>query len=979
MDQSAASRSRRALVHWGVALAGVLFLATAVTAQTGTIAGVVRDTTGAVLPGVTVEASSPALIEKVRTATTTEEGQYRIIDLRPGSYVVTFTLTGFSVVRREGIELSGGVTVTVSVDLQVGSLEETLTVSGQAPLVDVQNSSQTRAVSREILNEIPSGRQFGNYAVLIPGVVSNQQDVGGNESGRSGAANPNMSVHGSVAAEMPLMIEGMRYSNIFGVGGASSGPYFVNNGMVQEISIDTSGANADAEVPGVRANVIFKQGGNLFSGMVFGSFSNDALQADNVDDSLRALGAPTSVIDKRIWDFNVGFGGPIRQDRMWFYASFRHYGLHEIPPGAFFDVNPSDVFWTPDTGREIFLDSWNVNYNFRTTFQTSSNSKMSVYGDYMPRCICKNGLSASTSYEATTVFKSPVNSIVQAIWTWTVRNNLLIELGETWKPDSWEFEQRPDIPADLPGISDSGLGITYRANTGRSGQESNQFNGKAVVTYVTGEHNLKMGAQWFHGTRTGLQAVSGDHFYNFNNQVPVAVTIRTTPIFGDENLDMNLGLFVQEQWTRRRLTLNLGLRYDHLEMSVPEQSRPARRFVGPLRFDAIEDIVAWHDVSPRMGATFDLFGDSRTAVKWFMGRYIEAQAANFIQVVNPMRATAGTQTTISWKDDDLDFFPDCDLTNRLGSGECGPYNNGAFGTNIVTTAYDPDAVTGWGTRGWNWEVMAGVQHQLLDGLSFDVSYHRRWFGNFRVTDNLDVTPADYDEYCVTSPVDTRLPGSGGEQICGLFDIRPDKFGVNRDLSITSVEPFGKHERVFDGVDVSANLRLPNGFLIQGGTSTGRTRTSECAIVDSPNQRFCDVTPPMQTQVKLQGIAPLPLWGIQMSGSLQSLPGPEITAVWSAPVAQVTGLNRPISGGARTVSVPLVEPGTVYGDRLYQVDFRFAKNFRLAWGRLQPQFDLYNMFNSNPVTALVNNFGARWQTPTRILAGRIIKFGMQVDF
>jgi outer membrane receptor protein involved in Fe transport len=225
-----------------------------------------------------------------------------------------------------------------------------------------------------------------------------------------------------------------------------------------------------------------------------------------------------------------------------------------------------------------------------------------------------------------------------------------------------------------------------------------------------------------------------------------------------------------------------------------------------------------------------------------------------------------------------------------------------------------------------------------------------------------------------------LPNGGGYTICGLYDITPTKFG-QVDNVITRSKNFGEQSQVFDGVDISVNARLPRGVLIQGGTSTGRTRTNRCFAVDSPQQLlFCDVRPPFLTQIKVLGIYPLPWWGLQTSATYQSLPGPEITASYAAPLAQIApSLRRNLAGGARSATVPLVSPGTLYGERLHQIDLRIAKNIRKGAYRIQPQVDFYNLLNANPVFLVNNTYGANWQRPTAVLSGRLVKFGVQFDF
>ena len=1002
-------------------LAVVLLFPLAASAQTSsTIAGVARDTTGAVLPGVTVEAASPALIEQVRTAVTDGQGVYRIVDLRLGVYSVTFTLPGFSTYVREEIELPAGFTVTINAELAVGTVEETITVTGASPIVDVQNTTQHQELNRDLMDALPSGRQLANYVVTIPGVTATRQDVGG--SSLDNAATNVMGIHGNDSQEMPLLIEGMRHANIRHTGGGSAGPYLVNNLIVQEISVATSGATADNEVSGVIANVILKQGGNDFSGSFSGSFLNDHLVTNNIDDRLRALGAPNPNVLKKYWDVGAGVGGPIKPDKLWFYGAYRYYGLTQQPPGAFFAKDPEAVIFEPDLTRTPFYHARNRHGSARLTWQTTSNSRLSLHGDDSQRCLCDFGLSSTRSWEASSIFTDPMNQVFQGTWNWTVNNKLLVEVGETFKPDEYIFTPQEGIPENRSAVIDSGTGFTSRAPTFGAHQRSNQWNGKAVVTYVTGSHNLRVGAQWFHGTHRDEISLNNDSYLNLRNGVPIGVTQRTTPLRDHENLNLTLGIFAQEQWTINRLTANLGVRFDHNKIGIPEQNFGPGRFVGPRNFAAIPNVTNWKDISPRLGVSYDLFGDGRTAIKWNLGRFIEARGVSFSNPVNPMKAPEVTTTGRAWNDSvgpgAGNFIPDCDLTNFEANGECGEITNKNF-ANVGTPAvrFDPGAVRGWGTRGYNWETMAGIQHQLGEGVSVEVSYHRRWFGNFRVNVNEAVTPADFDPYCVTTPVDSRLPGGGGQELCGLFDISPasGKFGVS-DTFITAAENFGDISQVFNGVDVALNVRLPRGVLVQGGMSTGRTHYNFCDVaIGHPEilavspfvddfgrarmqlsqqprtEAFCDFKPPLmtQTQVKFAAVYPLP-WGMQTSsvfqtirypvaGSNRLLPG--IQANRSVPVAEIVpSLGRPLAGDLPTATVNLVPLGTLYGDRLYQLDLRIARDFIVEGGiRIQPWLDFYNLLNENSILTYNTTYGSRWQQPQLLLQGRMVKFGVEVNF
>lgn len=267
-------------------------------------------------------------------------------------------------------------------------------------------------------------------------------------------------------------------------------------------------------------------------------------------------------------------------------------------------------------------------------------------------------------------------------------------------------------------------------------------------------------------------------------------------------------------------------------------------------------------------------------------------------------------------------------------------------------------------------------------MSLDVSYFRTWSGNFLVTDDRSVGPSDFDTFSITAPVDPRLPG-GGYVIPGLYDLKPAKFGVAADNVLTSADKYGKQIHHWNGVDVSVNARLSGNLLLNGGVSTGRNTTDNCEVVakvDNPSPLYCYQQEKFRTQAKFLGVYTVPRIDVQVSGSWQNTPGPSITASYVASVAEVQpSLGRPLAGGARNVTVDLIAPGTMYGDRLNQIDLRIGKILRIGRIRATPTLDLYNLLNANTVLTQNNVYGPSWQRPQSILAARFAKVGLQLAF
>jgi hypothetical protein len=963
------------------------------------ITGVVRDSSNAVLPGVTVEAASPALIEKVRTAVTDGGGQYRIENLRPGAYTVTFTLPGFSTVKREGIQLTGEFVASVNADLRVGGLEETITVSGDAPLVDVQSATRQSVMDREILDVLPSaGGNLSNVAALIPGVVASGVDVGGLSGVGRGAS---VSAHGVV--NMQQQFNGLSLS---AANGGASGAV-TNMGAYQEMTIDTGGAGAENREGGVRLQFIPRDGGNRTSGSMALSFANSSMQSNNFSDELKSMGLGTPNELDKIWDVNPEIGGPIKQDTLWYHWTYRYTGVANHVP-MFFNKNAGDpTKWTyePDSSRPAgSQDIWNT-MNARLTWQATPKHKFGVAMDYAVEQTKPRALTATISPEASApdYARLAPKRYFMGDWTSPVTNRVLIE--SVWLRQD-EYASRPatgnnpflPVGSRLNGVLEQSNNLRYRASVGGGTNGGRTLSrtvfGRGTASYITGTHAVKIGFNYGSGSqRQNRRSIDAPIDYRFNNGVPNQLTLQATPIDVNTDIEADHGLFAQDRWTWTRATMTLGLRYDYLHMSFPET------FLGPGDLFPTRSVtlpkaegVHWNDVSPRLGVAYDLFGDGKTAVKVSMNKYLEPQYAgtgNFGRNLAPASSIVAS-TNRAWADANGNFVPECDLLNPVANGECGAMSNSAFGTLRQTLTFDPEVIRGWGTRYFNWQFSAGVQRELMQGVSIDVGYYRTWFGNFTLTDDRSIGPNDFDPYSLKAPTDSRLPDGGGYTVAGLYDIKPARFGTPADNFVTFSKNFGKQYLHWNGVDVAVNARPSANMLMSGGISTGRQTSDNCDVaakvpemqfasnVWTPLQ-FCHQQEAFQTQVKFTGAYTVPRLGVRLSGSLQNGPGPAITASYVAPLAEVQpSLGRPLAGNARNVTAHIVSPGTLYGDRYTQVDLRVAKIFRAGTVRVTPQLDIYNLLNSNVITALSSAY-ATWQRPQGIMPPRFVKVGLQLNF
>jgi hypothetical protein len=553
-------------------------------------------------------------------------------------------------------------------------------------------------------------------------------------------------------------------------------------------------------------------------------------------------------------------------------------------------------------------------------------------------------------------------------------------------------------------VTDQATGMNYRSgDAGSVRQYGNRpmlgLHSRAAVSYITGTHQFKVGLNDSSGNSSFYTQRWMPLKYRLNNGIPNQITQyafggENDPLPSKSHLDLP-GIFAQDKWRTGQLTTSYGVRVDWVRSRFPEQHvtpslyAPTRNIVFPK-----QDNLHWTDVTPRLAAVYDLFGNGKTGLKASLGKYLENMGA-FTGIANGANPTQTLVTTASrsWTDANGNFIPDCNLISpaaqdlRTSGGDvCGALSNQSFGGTQAGARYDTDLTRGFGKRAYNWEFGAGVQHELFPRVAVDVSYFRRWYGNFRVTDNLALAASDYDSFGITAPSDPRLPGGGGYPVGDLIDLKPAKFGLPTDNFNTLASKYGKQTEHWQGIDATINARLRDGLLLQGGVSSGRTVTDSCEIDEKvPEARtsnFCHIANAWMggTQVKFLGSYAIPRIDVRFGLAYQNIPGQPISANYNAPNAVVQpSLGRPLAGGAANATVNLITPGTLYGDRINQTDLRFAKVFRFSGLITTINADLYNAFNANPVLTQNFAFGNNWLQPTNILQARFLKLGLQVDF
>jgi len=991
----------------------VLLVPNAARAQSA-IAGVVKDTTGAVMPGVTVEVASPALIEQTRSAVSDAQGQYKILDLRPGTYSVTFTLPGFSTVKRDGVELPANFTAPVNAELRVGDLQETVTVSGASPVVDVQQAVTQQVLPQALLDAVPTGgRNIQSIGATLVGVTQSQPDVGGAQ----GMQQTYLAAHGSDPRDNYIMVDGIRLNGIEGDGAIQQ--YF-NEGMFSEMSYQTGGISAESSGGGVRLNMIPKDGGNSLKGDVFFSATGVSLQANPLTPDLVAQGLQAGNALESIHDLNVSAGGPLKVNKLWFFGSTRHWGVNQTLANSFYPTapfSPTDTGFTPDLSNQAVDNNLIKSYMTRFTWQVSPRNKLSFYFDKIIKFRGHEQNSAvagaiSVWSEDTFSTRQPKQYyMTEAKWTGVWSTRLLFEAGIGINNESYTTgELQPGLEDCLAAGTCNPIPKFNVTNGQEWGAPPTPFyvhlpvRGTAItsLSYVTGSHAFKTGFELSHG-KNGLQRRFQNPNINFYERyrttngvtTPVQVTIFNTPTEEFDNLNADLGVYLQDTWTLKKLTLTPGVRWEYFNASYPDEGVSVQQQALMLAegytqrplFPA-QTMPTFKDLAPRFGASYDLFGDGKTAIKASVARYNSAfSTVTFPQVYNPMVLSTDTRNWLNPAATNNVFVP--------GVSQLGPSTNSSFG--LITRTPDPGI-----TRPYNVEMTVSAQREIMPGMSASFGYFHRHYYNLIYTDNtaLDVpdafTPISVPNPCVALTAGSLPCGGNQPQTLTLYKINPSLVGKGAPV-VDRNSP--NNYRVYNGIEGSFMARIRGGAQVFGGFLTARQISNLCDSTDgtgtiafaqasNPNYTiYCDQTQfdiPFRTQVKFGGTYPLP-YGFNVSGTFQSYPGTRnygsgatnfdyVQQTYLVPTAQLTP-------GQAQETVNLNTPGSLYLPRWNQLDLRFAKKFKLPAGRgyWQIQGDLFNTLNAHPLLAVTTNYGSALGNATQALQPRILTIGAQLHF
>jgi carboxypeptidase family protein len=995
------TRCRIAMVF----VAALVYLALPTTAHAqSAFAGVVKDATGAVLPGVTVEASSPALIEKVRSVTTDANGAYKIENLRPGTYTLTFNLPGFSTVKKDAIELQSNFTSTINAELKVGAMEETVTVSGESPVVDVQSNTKAQVLPREVLDAVPTAHTIQGVGQLVVGVTLTAPDVGGSQAMQQ----TYFTVHGLGAAQTSLMMDGMIINGLQGDGAIQT---YTNDAGNQEMVYQTGGGTVDSPTGGVKINMIPKEGGNRFSGSLFQGYESTSLQSDNLSSRLSGLGVKS--VDKigTYDDTNATVGGPIAKDKLWYFGSVRFFTVNK-PIGSTYvsDGSRAGILACANAlagrGGSLCEQGIDPQHQYsglvRLTWQASPRNKLSGYYDRIHKV--REGAMSPGDDRTTSavVWNSPNYSTNMIKYTSTVSSKLLVEGGFSNNIERYNNMYEPGIEKErgtpewfaTARHSIDGGASTNTASAAEYGSYPDRYNIQASASYVTGSHAFKVGFQDSWGPYNQNLRANADLYQNYvtNAQgvpAPSTVTLLATPSHWQDRLNANLGFYGQDVMTFKRATITLGGRFEYISEQITGQDAQLGRFVNIPAF-ADQQMPTWKNFSPRTSIVYDLFGTGKTALRFGYNRFGVAATTTLASLYDPAAGTvinAAGNNTAPWVDKNGDDIAQGSSRCNFASDPNCEINFANIPANFgVISLAQPDAGL---TRPYVDQFNVGVTHEVMRG----VSVSAEWFHNDSKNPwerNNVLRPGTYANGAVSNPAYrpvTIFSPVDGTPIT-MYDVLP-AFATavqNVDTNDANVK------QSYNAVEFNFNARLPRGGRLFGGAATDRTVANTCAgsstnpnfLVTIGGVNYCDQSNgamPWRTQFKLAGSIPLPWYGVQFAASFQALPGyllgtqaltaggagaPNFTSysgVGSSytvtPTTRYTvcpgnSASQGCTVGALVVpgqitssfAVPLIPPGIEMTPRVTQLDLSISKRLTFGSVKIDPKLDIFNALNSD---------------------------------
>lgn len=916
---------------------------------TGTIAGTIQDSSGAVIPGVTITLSSPGVIGGNQTAITNEQGTYRFTRLVPGTYSVKADLTGFRPAERGSIIVNADVTVRTDLTLEVGTVADTVTVTGEAPLLDTTTALNQAVLDRKTLDQLPTGNDLWSIGRMVPGVLLSKIDVGGSESYQQSSA----SIHGSSGSEQKYAVDGMDTAWAGGSGGSVM--VYYDAMMFQEVNYQVGAISAENAQGGVVMNMVTRTGTNDFHGQFNFVGSNTQLQSSNVSGTLketllRSIPAKVKAANPELqpgnkilsmFDSALSLSGPVVKNRLWFVTTGRLEALNQLIPGSY---NPDGTQFVDDNRIKngSFKLSWQATESSQLHYTFSRNKKFRYH---------RIAFAGATFVEqrASRIQNQPAN-IHQLKYTVTLGPRLVMDIGSSLQEGPTPYRQqkevqRGDIPRlDLVTLIGEVAAPTYDFQP--------QYKGvlNASLSYFAGKHDLKFGYQ-FGRSMDRRSSYSTSHFPSglvarFSNGAPNSVVQYNTP-FDYNAYWHDHAWYVQDKFqATRKLTLNLGFRLQKTNGWNPAVCQPQTVFVPTAQcYTRIPNVPDWLDIAPRFALVYDIFGNGKTAIKISANRYNTGIGSDHQFRVNPVKSTTQNCT---WTDRNNDRIP--------GLNEFSACTGFAFGTN---NRYNPSL-----KRPYSNELSGEIEHQLPGGIVVSVGYFHR------------ETKRNIGSINLAVPRETYTPLTVRESVSGQTVTVYNQAAALRGRNDIYWNNFSNLDSNFNGVDISVNKRMSDHWMVMGGFSYGHNHGDTVGTNDqnNPNNFFRRgvTVGDVPYSFKMAPVYEAP-FGIQLSGSIQHFTGtPEAATV------NVTSTTVALTQGNTSVRVqPL---GTTRLPNNNIVDMRLAKTVRFGESfRIDPGLDIFNMLNSNAIQNRVTQLGPNYGFANSILRGRLWRLGFNVQF
>jgi hypothetical protein len=915
--------------------------------STGTIQGRVSDASGGVLPGVTITATSPSMIGS-QSQVTNENGSYRFPAVPPGVYALSFELPGFTGVKREGVQVSLGFTANVNVEMTVATLQETVTVTGDAPVIDTSATRVQQNFKLEQLNSIPNGRDMWALLAATPGVVMSRIDVGGNRAGTQ----TGYTAYG-LNGQVRVSVEGINTTE--GTGGAG---FYFDYGSFEEVFLGVAGQGAEAATPGVQSQFLGKSGGNRLSGELYTDWYNNNLVGSNLSDEMLNVHGLREGSNEllRYYDVNINVGGPFKRDKAWWHFAWRKQFNAVEQPLFNFDSE---------------FETWNTNPSLKATYQINQNHKLIGYYQWNMKIQPTRLPQGTYTYDSigpTTRQESP-SWVWKGEWNATLSDKLFVEAryGDFGYYDVREANSEEDYY-----WRDTGRLIhTGASSESQNDRDRKQLTGAATYFLDTkaGSHTFKFGgevyleSQW--GGRTQNAGGNIDHIYNNGvaSQVifgiPTALSI--SGLDASDNGDLLVAnkldqqdLFLNDTWSFGRMTLNLGARWDRYRgwmpenrqiafaigpVSVPEQVFPERTF------------FTWNSIGPRIGISYDLAGDGKTVVKASYGRFWHNPGPGVSADANPNQNNKSV--TYTWADRNLD--------RRYQAGEevGAPTASSLAGT----VQLDSDL-----NQPYSHDATVYVERQIAPSLGARVGFVYKSEDDLISSYNIGRPPSAYTlPYSFVDVGPDGRAGSGDERTLTLYAIPSNlasQFPINN--LVKNLAQGGRYKTI----EASMNKRLSDRWSLQAGGS--HTWSHEFFEIQTPNN-----TPEADTSrwdFKLSGTYEA-AYGIRISPLLRHQAGANFARTISVGAAAATA-----AGGIFSGTIDAEGRDARRHDNVTVFDMKVDRSFALGRGvRVRAFLDLFNLTNSNAVETRTVSTGTSFLRPTAVLPPRAARIGARLSF